>query len=261
MVDGERDQAEARSKDRRTLQRLARSTPTSPCTWTTGGPIASMRRPSGTTGSTWTGSRRPTPAPASPRRRSRPRWWTRSISGPSSGGWSTPRDGSKRTPPVRRRQGGRPRPLAVPAARCAGPGGHGPGAGPRRLRGAGRHGARGRPAPREHLAAGLRPGCISGSGRGRPPCCGAPSGPTRTTSGSTIDLARSLMGAGQPDEAVRFYSAAVAIRPRSELALVALGEALRAAGRTDEAAAYPRPRWRLPGPGRRGPSPRNGAAD
>jgi serine/threonine-protein kinase len=58
------------------------------------------------------------------------------------------------------------------------------------------------------------------------------------------DLARSLMGAGQPEEAVRFYSAAVAVRPRSELALAALGEALRAAGRTDEAAAYPRPRGR-----------------
>ena len=71
------------------------------------------------------------------------------------------------------------------------------------------------------------PWVISGSGRGRPPCCGAPSGPTRTTSGSTIDLARSLMGAGQPDEAVRFFSAAVAIRPRSELALSSLGEALR----------------------------------
>ena len=41
------------------------------------------------------------------------------------------------------------------------------------------------------------------------------------------DLARSLMGAGQPDEAVRFYSAAVAIRPRSDLALRALREALR----------------------------------
>ena len=76
-----------------------------------------------------------------------------------------------------------------------------------------------------------------------------------------FDLARSLMGAGRPDEAVRFYSAAVAIRPRSELALVALGEALRAAGRTDEAAAYPRPRWPSPGPSRRGPSPRKGTDD
>ena len=45
------------------------------------------------------------------------------------------------------------------------------------------------------------------------------------------DLARSLMGSGQPDEAVRFYSAAVAIRPRSQLALRGLREALRAAGR------------------------------
>ena len=89
------------------------------------------------------------------------------------------------TPPVRGRQGGRSRPLAVPAARRARPGGHGPEAGPRRLRGAGRLGARGGPAPREHLAAGLRPGSSRGARRGRPPCSGAPSGPTRTTSGST----------------------------------------------------------------------------
>ena len=47
------------------------------------------------------------------------------------------------------------------------------------------------------------------------------------------DLARSLMGAGQPDEAVRFYSAAVAIRPRSHLALSRLRAALRAAGRPE----------------------------
>jgi tetratricopeptide (TPR) repeat protein len=74
-----------------------------------------------------------------------------------------------------------------------------------------------------------------------------------------FDLARSLMGAGQPDEAVRFYSAAVAIRPASELALHSLGDALRAAGRPDEAAAYSRPR--LPAPGRHGPSPRHNADD
>ncbi len=72
------------------------------------------------------------------------------------------------------------------------------------------------------------------------------------------DLARSLMGAGKLEEAVRFYSAAVAIRPNSELALVALGEALRAAGRTEEAAAYPRSRSRQPGRGRSGPSPVKG---
>jgi tetratricopeptide (TPR) repeat protein len=72
------------------------------------------------------------------------------------------------------------------------------------------------------------------------------------------DLARSLMAAGRPDEAARFYSAALAVRPRSELALVALGEALRAAGRTDEAATYPRRHKQPPGPGRRGPSPSNG---
>jgi Flp pilus assembly protein TadD len=47
------------------------------------------------------------------------------------------------------------------------------------------------------------------------------------------DLAGSLMGAGRPDEAVRFYSAAVAIRPRSELAGRRLREALRTAGRPD----------------------------
>ncbi len=63
------------------------------------------------------------------------------------------------------------------------------------------------------------------------------------------DLARSLMGAGRPEEAVRFYSAALAVRPRSELAQVALGQALRAAGRADEAATYPRARGRLPGTG------------
>jgi serine/threonine-protein kinase len=72
-----------------------------------------------------------------------------------------------------------------------------------------------------------------------------------------FDLAGSLMGAGRPDEAVQFYSAAVAIRPRSELALIALGEALRAAGRPDEAAEYPRPRWPSPGPGRQKSDPRH----
>jgi serine/threonine-protein kinase len=57
------------------------------------------------------------------------------------------------------------------------------------------------------------------------------------------DLARSLMGAGKPEEAVRFYSAALAVRPKSEFILIALGEALRATGRGDEAAAYPRFRY------------------
>src|SRR5207248_4805179 len=47
------------------------------------------------------------------------------------------------------------------------------------------------------------------------------------------DLARSLMGTGRPDEAARFFTAAVAIRPRSDLALHGLREALRAAGRPD----------------------------
>ena len=47
------------------------------------------------------------------------------------------------------------------------------------------------------------------------------------------DLARSLMGTGRPDEAARFFTATVAIRPRSDLALRGLREALRAAGRPD----------------------------
>ena len=47
------------------------------------------------------------------------------------------------------------------------------------------------------------------------------------------DLASTLMGAGQPNEAVRFYSAAVAIHPRSHLALRGLREALHAAGRPE----------------------------
>ena len=75
------------------------------------------------------------------------------------------------------------------------------------------------------------------------------------------DLARSLMAAGRPDQAARFYSAALAVRPRSELALVALGEALRAAGRTDEADAYPRSQGHRPDPSRRGAIPRTGEKD
>jgi len=75
------------------------------------------------------------------------------------------------------------------------------------------------------------------------------------------DLARSLMGAGKPDEAVRFYSAALAVRPRSEFVLVALGEALRAAGRTDEATAYPRSRGRHPDRVSPGTSSRKSADD
>lgn len=75
------------------------------------------------------------------------------------------------------------------------------------------------------------------------------------------DLARSLMGAGKPQEAVGFYSAALAVRPQSEFVLVALGEALRAAGRTDEANAYPRPRSRHPDRVLPGRSSRKGADD
>jgi hypothetical protein len=41
------------------------------------------------------------------------------------------------------------------------------------------------------------------------------------------------MGTGRPDEAARFFTAAVAIRPRSDLALRGLREALRAAGHPD----------------------------
>jgi eukaryotic-like serine/threonine-protein kinase len=44
------------------------------------------------------------------------------------------------------------------------------------------------------------------------------------------DLARSLMGIGRADEAARFYTAAVAIRPRSEVARRGLRDSLRAAG-------------------------------
>lgn len=55
-----------------------------------------------------------------------------------------------------------------------------------------------------------------------------------------FDLASSLQRAGHPHEAVRFFSAAIAIRPRSEIALGAIEEALREAGRPDEAAAYAR---------------------
>jgi hypothetical protein len=47
------------------------------------------------------------------------------------------------------------------------------------------------------------------------------------------DLARSLMGTGRPDEAARYLTAAVAIRPRSDLALRGLREALRAAARPE----------------------------
>lgn len=75
------------------------------------------------------------------------------------------------------------------------------------------------------------------------------------------DLARSLMRGGQPDEAARFYSAALAVRPRSELIRAALGDALRAAGRMEEATAYPRSPSRLPGRGHPGKGPRKGAED
>ena len=47
------------------------------------------------------------------------------------------------------------------------------------------------------------------------------------------DLARSLMSLGRPDEATRFFTAAVALRPGSELARRGLRDALRAAGRLE----------------------------
>jgi tetratricopeptide (TPR) repeat protein len=55
------------------------------------------------------------------------------------------------------------------------------------------------------------------------------------------DLGDSLAAAGHPEEAVRFYSVALALRPRSEVALHRLGEALHAAGRDEETAMYPKP--------------------
>jgi len=75
------------------------------------------------------------------------------------------------------------------------------------------------------------------------------------------DLASSLMDECRPNEAVRFYSAAVAIRPRTELAVQALGDALRASRRPDEAAALPSPRRPLPAPGSNGPSRRTAKDD
>jgi serine/threonine-protein kinase len=52
------------------------------------------------------------------------------------------------------------------------------------------------------------------------------------------DFALMLAAEGRYEEAVRFYSVALAIRPQSKLALRGLGRALRAAGRTEEAAMY-----------------------
>jgi tetratricopeptide (TPR) repeat protein len=59
------------------------------------------------------------------------------------------------------------------------------------------------------------------------------------------NLAGALVRAGQYDEAARFASVAVAIRPRSVHALVALGQALHLAGRPDDAAATLREALRL----------------
>jgi serine/threonine-protein kinase len=51
------------------------------------------------------------------------------------------------------------------------------------------------------------------------------------------DLAKQLAFAGQLDEAIRFFSVAVSVRPRSEMALNDLGDALYKSDRLDEAAA------------------------
>jgi tetratricopeptide (TPR) repeat protein len=71
------------------------------------------------------------------------------------------------------------------------------------------------------------------------------------------DLARLLSQAGHPEEAVRYYSVALAIRPKSNMALFFLAEALTASGHPDEAKAYSRllpPRPHTPRP-RHGPPP------
>ena len=68
------------------------------------------------------------------------------------------------------------------------------------------------------------------------PCSGCPAGPPRRF----LDQLRPRddpLGTGQPDEAIRFFSVAVAVRPRSDLALDNLGTALHEAGRLEEAAA------------------------
>src|SRR5262249_8108845 len=55
----------------------------------------------------------------------------------------------------------------------------------------------------------------------------------------TMDLARFLQAAHpeDPDEALRFFTAARSIRPRSEMVRAELGEALADSGRREEAAA------------------------
>ncbi len=59
------------------------------------------------------------------------------------------------------------------------------------------------------------------------------------------NLAQELVRAGRFDEAVRFASVAVAIRPRSGHALVALGKALHLGGQFEDAAATLRRAVRL----------------
>ncbi len=59
------------------------------------------------------------------------------------------------------------------------------------------------------------------------------------------DLARQLLRTGRLDEAIRFYSVAVAIRPRSGIAQNGLADALHRGGRLDEAAATLRRAIRL----------------
>jgi serine/threonine-protein kinase len=75
-----------------------------------------------------------------------------------------------------------------------------------------------------------------------------------------MDLANGLRRVGQLEDALRFYSVAVSIRPKSGLALRELGNTLRDSGRLEEADAVlleaerfmPRPPDRLPPRRRRG---------
>ena len=54
---------------------------------------------------------------------------------------------------------------------------------------------------------------------------------------TNFDLATTVRDLGQYDEAIRFFSVAVAVRPRSDFALDHLGNALYEAGRLEDAAA------------------------
>jgi serine/threonine-protein kinase len=75
------------------------------------------------------------------------------------------------------------------------------------------------------------------------------------------DLASQLRRSGRVDDAIRYYSVALAIRPQSAAALRDLGETLRAAGRTEEAAMYPQAKRPPRGPRRPRPNPGGEAGD